>query len=919
MPGCRLGTGDPRLWTNIQRLVLTIRPEDHNWKIPGQNGAKSRGHVSGWISLLSNECSDTTATEVTCPSPHRPIARIAPPAHPHLAGTFVSCMASRFGKPAHASARWLLRRLRPLLHWRALRIIRHSPQFDADWYLAQHPELVLFRYDPALHYLVHGARLQLDPGPDFSTENYLRAHPTLAKPGNPLLHYEHACRAAPAWPAILAADVAAGRARLAALLPSLAARHQAAAEFRGESGEEGFSPAGSLAMVASAGRPVSVVILGRHSPDWMEALGPGGAVWHLLPEVARVSITEADPAPALATDAADGLMAVVIPLMEAHARLLGPAVPALNPPPALIDLLADKLVFDLYAARRLAEARPEHIASAEALRFPCVVKHAGLNAGRGAVVAHNEPEFTRAFTAPDLLGQPKTVQAAVPGDSEWVTHAVMRDGQLLWHASFEYRMPPGIVIRRPELPTPMSLRPTRRPVLAFLRELGAQLRYDGPLNLDYRLTGGRLSVFEVNPRLGGSLMRPEHVEHLAAALRAIIDAALVTPLAAIIEHSPLFSPGHYVALSHPQLAEGTPAALARHYLLHGGHTGRDPGPGFSSRDYRTLNPGQVPPEASPLLHYELFGRARGLAVQEPVRRQLAVAAHRLAALPTGPRQDRLRLVPAAEAARLVESEGLMPAGEVLHYSWELERFHERLFLLEAEGRLAVFAMAGQQYHSTPLPLFTTPPAPPLVLAERGRHLPFWYLQLAGFEAFLARRSAVSRAPKRNFPSLETWRAVALEQRFRLDRLPLSGNEAAFAGHFTRLKNPRLNFDGETCLRYYRGAARPAPAGWFAIYLLEDLAGGPPPAIALTIEQGGAATLLNLATSPGMGRPLLAMLVQALAKRGCRAVDAGVSGHFGTYKAAFFLDRRETDATGLPILPEWLLRAAPPATLHACPA
>ena len=69
----------------------------------------------------------------------------------------------------------------------------------------------------------------------------------------------------------------------------------------------------------------------------------------------------------------------------------------------------------------------------------------------------------------------------------------------------------------------------------------------------------------------------------------------------------------------------------------------------------------------------------------------------------------------------------------------------------------------------------------------------------------------------------------------------------------------------------------------------------------------------------MGRPLLAMLVQALAKRGCRAVDAGVSGHFGTYKAAFFLDRRETDATGLPILPEWLLRAAPPATLHACPA
>ena len=797
-----------------------------------------------------------------------------------------------------AVARWL----RPALHWRALRVIRSSRHFDAAWYLERHPELRRLRYDPALHYLIHGARHPLDPGPDFNALDYLKAHPTLAaQQANPLLHYERARRSAPPWPAILAADVEAGRKRLAALLPAVALRHEAAATLRGEGGEEGFSPIGNLAMLASAGRPVSVIIVGRHSPDWMAAVGPGAAVWHLLPEVTRISIAETDPGPALAADAAAGLIPILIPLMESHARTLGSNAPCLSPGPALIDLLADKLVFDLYAAGRHASVRPAHITSTETLQLPCIVKHAGLNAGRGVVMAHYAGDLAAIFSDHRFLGQPKTLQSAVLGDREWVTHAVMRGGRILWHASIEYTMPADVAVRQAETPVGIRCRPTPRPVLAFLREFGATLLYDGPLNVDFRLAGGKLTIFEVNPRLGGSLMKPAFVDHLAACLRTIIDCALLTPLTGIIERSPLFDPAHYATLSQPQLQNATPSALARHYLLRGSHEGRDPGPAFSSRDYRTLNPGAVAPAANPLLHYELFGRSLGLAVREPLRRRLAIATHRLSVRRPGALQDGLRLISAREATRLVASESLRPAGEVLHYTWDLERFHEHLFLQEAQGRLAIFALNGHQYPSTPLPLFTTPPTPSIVLAERGRHQPFWYLQLAGFENFLTRRSAASRSPRHSFPSLSTWKAAALEERFRLQRLPLTGHEAEFAAHFTRLKNPRHRFDGEACLAFYGGASRPAPLEWFMIYLLEGLDGGPPQAAALTIEHAGTATLLNFATGHGLVRPLVAMIVKSLAGRGFQAVDAGVSGHFGNYKTAFFIDRRETDATGLPIL------------------
>ena len=69
---------------------------------------------------------------------------------------------------------------------RALR----SGLFDAEWYLANYPEVASAGHDAFSHYVSIGAAEGRDPGPNFSTLRYLQRYPDLARAGvNPLLHY----------------------------------------------------------------------------------------------------------------------------------------------------------------------------------------------------------------------------------------------------------------------------------------------------------------------------------------------------------------------------------------------------------------------------------------------------------------------------------------------------------------------------------------------------------------------------------------------------------------------------------------------------------------------------------------------------------------------------------------------------------
>lgn len=71
-----------------------------------------------------------------------------------------------------------------------IQLVRASKWFDAEWYVAEYPDVANAGMDPAEHYLRHGAPERRDPSPMFNTGAYLRDHPELVDGGiNPLLHF----------------------------------------------------------------------------------------------------------------------------------------------------------------------------------------------------------------------------------------------------------------------------------------------------------------------------------------------------------------------------------------------------------------------------------------------------------------------------------------------------------------------------------------------------------------------------------------------------------------------------------------------------------------------------------------------------------------------------------------------------------
>ncbi len=87
------------------------------------------------------------------------------------------------------------------------------------------------------------------------------------------------------------------------------------------------------------------------------------------------------------------------------------------------------------------------------------------------------------------------------------------------------------------------------------------------------------------------------------------------PYADVVRRSPLFDENWYVR-TYPDI-EYSGIDPAFHYLAHGGHEGRDPGPWFSTREYLQYNPDVARNNVNALLHYELHGRLENRGVPVP--------------------------------------------------------------------------------------------------------------------------------------------------------------------------------------------------------------------------------------------------------------------------------------------------------------
>ena len=275
-----------------------------------------------------------------------------------------------------------------------------------------------------------------------------------------------------------------------------------------------------------AARPdrIRVIVYGTHSADWMSALRPGARVWQQLSGVEEVLHTNTegfeDPFPASA-----GTRTVVIPLMEEHISTCPTSYARLMPTTRAIQVLSNKAEFASYArANQLTHLCPEIYSSVDAAQFPCVLKRVDLNGGVGVRIVYSEQELRECVEQEPWRSRPYLLQSYVGGSRQSVAHCVCKDGRIVWHCSYAYHpAEPGTVCNRGR-PAQRMTEPATR--LAEFEAILGPLAYSGPCCIDYKVTdSGRTVVLEINPRFGGSLMRPDHVADLQAALTTIIALA----------------------------------------------------------------------------------------------------------------------------------------------------------------------------------------------------------------------------------------------------------------------------------------------------------------------------------------------------------------------------------------------------------
>lgn len=158
------------------------------------------------------------------------------------------------------------------------------------------------------------------------------------------------------------------------------------------------------------------------------------------------------------------------------------------------------------------------------LRYPCVLKRAragtGFSAGEGVHLLRSEDD-TRAFLS-DHGGEPYLAQEFIDGGESYVAHAVSRAGVIVKMLVFRVELPEGDPIKRGALPSSrVDVRPED---WLAIKGILATARYTGFSCTNFkRGAAGEPRIFEVNPRMGASLVLDNDAmsEMLAAVLERL--------------------------------------------------------------------------------------------------------------------------------------------------------------------------------------------------------------------------------------------------------------------------------------------------------------------------------------------------------------------------------------------------------------
>lgn len=272
-----------------------------------------------------------------------------------------------------------------------------------------------------------------------------------------------------------------------------------------------------------------VIIFGTATQDWLTALAPDAPVWKQLPQVESViHLEQGQELPENLRNDSKG--AVLIPLKERHVYVRPAEFRSLTSSVEIIQILSNKRYFQQAMRERgFAQFIPEVWYHEQTLIFPCLIKREDLSAGRGVYRVENVYDLMRIRQNPIFSNQSYFFEEQIPGEEEFVTHIVAKNGNVLLMHTFCYSMGAENVIRVPGNYQNISTVDLPTHIKTIFELVFNSFNYSGSACINFKMHDGSPKIFEINPRMGGSLMMPDNLKYLVDVLGALIDNAIDEP------------------------------------------------------------------------------------------------------------------------------------------------------------------------------------------------------------------------------------------------------------------------------------------------------------------------------------------------------------------------------------------------------
>ena len=269
-------------------------------------------------------------------------------------------------------------------------------------------------------------------------------------------------------------------------------------------------------------RRFRVVVYGAFFEIWNAAL-VAPKLWEDIPGVVEVLRVADRSSLNLPAQLRSDVCTVIIPLGEEHYRERPQRYRSLVPDARSVATLSNKASFAAYIDELgLSKLCPRNYKRIEDVEFPVVLKRVDLAGSMGVEFVRSKADLDSLLKTPMFLGHKILMQAFVSGAKEYVTHCVCKDGDILWSCTFAWDLGSVTQFGIPVFGATVAVTTPRR-VLPCLAAILGPLRYSGPCCMNYKvLPDGEIAIFEINPRLGGSLMNPRNIDFLRQAMTHLV-------------------------------------------------------------------------------------------------------------------------------------------------------------------------------------------------------------------------------------------------------------------------------------------------------------------------------------------------------------------------------------------------------------